>query len=95
MQISKYQQFKNLFKNQNFSQIYISIKNINVDLVEQLINIIAKKKDSFIFEFVEKIKFRGRYTIFGFNSDKTININKNIEILSKKKKNTKNKSFFF
>ena len=35
------------------------------------------KKNSFIFESVEKGKIRGRYTIIGFNPDKIWNINKN------------------
>ena len=36
------------------------------------------QKNSFIFESVEKGKIRGRYTIIGFNTDKILNIKKNV-----------------
>jgi len=50
-----------------------------------LINNILRKKNSFIFESVEKAKTRGRYTIFGFKPDLTLKIiNKKIFINNKK-----------
>ena len=42
-----------------------------------LYKFILVKKNSFIFESVEKGKIRGRYTIIGFNPDKIINIKNN------------------
>ena len=49
---------------------------------------ILVKKNSFIFESVEKGTIRGRYTIIGFNPDKAYNIKKNKIIIDdfKKKK---------
>ena len=41
------------------------------------INLFWLKKNSFIFESVEKGKVRGRYTIIGFNPDKILNIKNN------------------
>ncbi len=49
----------------------------NYIFVENLYKFILTKKNSFIFESVEKGKIRGRYTIIGFNPDKTYNITKN------------------
>ena len=46
---------------------------------------VLRKKNSFIFESVEKAKTRGRYTIFGFKPDLILEIkNKNISINKKK-----------
>ncbi len=38
--------------------------------IENIFNFIMSKKNSFIFESVEKGKIRGRYTIIGYNPDK-------------------------
>ena len=44
-----------------------------------------EKKNSFIFESVEKAKTRGRYTIFGFKPDLTLKIiNKKFFLIIKK-----------
>ena len=46
--------------------------------VENIFNFLLVKKNSFIFESVEKGTIRGRYTIVGLNPDKVWDINKNI-----------------
>ena len=54
--------------------------------VENIFNIILSKKNSFIFESVEKGKNRGRYTIIGYNPDKIWDFKKNyVKIFSNKK----------
>jgi len=50
MHISSYTEFVKLFKNQNFSQVYSILNNANLSYVENIINIVSKKKKSFIFE---------------------------------------------
>ena len=68
--------FKKLHK-QSFNQtIAYSQKCRNYKFVENLYKFILVKKNSFIFESVEKGKIRGRYTIIGFNPDKIYNIKK-------------------
>ena len=44
--------------------------------IENIINNFLTKKNSFIFESVEKRKFRGRYTIIGSDPDKIWEFNK-------------------
>ena len=46
--------------------------------VENIFNFLLVKKNSFIFESVEKGTIRGRYTIVGLNPDKIWDINKNV-----------------
>ena len=76
----------NKFKKKNkFSITYIIEKNTPINKIEILINNVLRKKNSFIFESVEKAKTRGRYTIFGFKPDLTLKIiNKKIFINNKK-----------
>ena len=50
-------------------------KNNNV--IENIINNVLVKKNSFIFESVEKRKYRGRYTIIGSDPDKIWEFNNN------------------
>jgi len=53
-------------------------------IIENIINNFLKKKNSFIFESVEKRRIRGRYTIIGLDSDKIWEFNKNkISIITK------------
>ena len=56
--------------------------------IEKLIELVSLNKDSFIFESVEKVKIRGRYTIFGFNPDLIIETKNNriIQKINNKKK---------
>ena len=69
--------FKKLHKTKFNQTIHISLKCKNYAFVENLYKFILVKKNSFIFESVEKGKIRGRYTIIGFNPDKIFNIRKN------------------
>jgi anthranilate synthase component 1 len=65
--------------------------------VENIFNFLLVKKNSFIFESVEKGSIRGRYTIIGLNPDKVWDINKNIitEKFNNKKKILKKKPLNF
>ena len=76
----------NKFKKKNkFSITYIIEKNTPINKIDILINNVLRKKNSFIFESVEKAKTRGRYTIFGFKPDLTLKIiNKKIFLNNKK-----------
>ena len=49
----------------------------NYSFVENLYKFVLSKKNSFIFESVEKGTIRGRYTIIGFEPDKIYNIKNN------------------
>ncbi len=69
--------FKKLHKNKNNQAIYYKENCKNYNFVENLYKFILSKKNSFIFESVEKGVIRGRYTIIGFNPDKIFNIKKN------------------
>ena len=69
--------FKKLHKNKHNQTIYYSQRCKNYSFIENLYKFILFKKNSFIFESVEKGSIRGRYTIIGFNPDKIFNIKKN------------------
>src|SRR6056300_1521523 len=67
--------------------IYTSKKVKNDDEVINLIDNFLIEKNSFIFEYVEKGKIKGRYTIFGKNPDKIWEFNnKNSYLIKGKKK---------
>ena len=72
-----------LFRTQNCKQYY---------KLENLYKFILAKKNSFIFESVEKGAVRGRYTIIGLNPDKIWDINNNTITLDYKAKKTKIKA---
>ena len=55
-------------------------------VIENIINNILTKKNSFIFESVEKRRYRGRYTIIGADPDKIWEFNKKKIYLIKNKK---------
>ncbi len=80
--------FKKLHKCKNSQTISYSENCKNYSFIENLYKFILAKKNSFIFESVEKGIIRGRYTIVGFNPDRTYNIKKNKIIVNdfKKKK---------
>ena len=60
------------------SQLIYKVKNCkDYKQVENIFNFLLVKKNSFIFESVEKGTIRGRYTIIGLNPDKIWDINKN------------------
>ena len=66
---------KNHLKKKN-QILFVQKKCSNYVKIENLFNLILSKKNSFIFESVEKGTVRGRYTIIGYNPDKIYNINK-------------------
>jgi len=65
--------------------------------IDNIINNFLIKKNSFIFESVEKRRIRGRYTIVGFDPDKIWEFNKNeiYLIQNKKKKKVKKNPYKF
>ena len=80
--------FKKKHKSKKDQLIY-GVKNCkDYKQVENIFNFLLVKKNSFIFEYVEKGTIRGRYTIIGLNPDKMWDINKNIitEKFNNKKK---------
>ena len=85
---TSFSKFKKLHKSGHNQNIVYSKKCKNYNYVENIYKFILVKKNSFIFESVEKGTIRGRYTIIGFNPDKIYNIKKNqiIEDNFKKKK---------
>ncbi len=80
--------FKRLHKREVNQTIVYSKNCKNYSFIENLYKFILVKKNSFIFESVEKGVIRGRYTIIGFDPDRTYNIKKNKIIVDdfKKKK---------
>ena len=90
---TSFSKFKKLHKSGHNQNIVYSKKCKNYNYVENIYKFILVKKNSFIFESVEKGTIRGRYTIIGFNPDKIYNIKKNqiIEDNFKKKKLIKKK----
>ena len=71
-------------KNKDFI-IYKKISKINIDPIKSFVNIVDKKKYSFIYESVEGGIHRGRYTICGFDPLVILKINNKIANLYKKK----------
>ena len=82
--------FTNFEKNhkKHLNQIlFHKLKCKNNKTIENLINNFLIKKNSFIFESVEKRKIRGRYTIIGADPDKIWEFNKKkIYVIEKNKK---------
>ncbi len=79
--------FKKKHINKKNQIIFYKIKCKNNNVIENIINNFLKKKDSFIFESVEKRTVRGRYTIIGSDPDKTWEFNnKKICLIEKNKK---------
>jgi len=92
--------FSSLKKNHKLKkdQLIYKVKNCNdYKQVENIFNFVLVKKNSFIFESVEKGTIRGRYTIVGLNPDKIWDINKNIitEKFERKNKIIKEKPLNF
>jgi len=78
--------FKKLHKNRHNQIVHFSQNCRNYNFIENIYKFILSKKNSFIFESVEKGIVRGRYTIIGFNPDKTYNIKNNKIIVDNFKK---------
>ena len=68
--------FKRKHKNKKNQIIFHGAKCKNNKIIENIINNFLIKKNSFIFESVEKRRFRGRYTIIGADPDKIWEFNK-------------------
>ena len=67
--------------------LFYKFKCKNSKIIDNLINNFLYKKNSFIFESVEKRRIRGRYTILGANPDKTWEFNNNkIHLIHNKKR---------
>ncbi len=72
--------FENFKKNhlKKKSQVLYVVKRCSdYKKIENIYNLILSKKNSFIFESVEKGKNRGRYTIIGYNPDKIWDFKRN------------------
>jgi len=89
--------FKKKHKNKKNQVIFHKSKCKNNKVIENLINNFLTKKNSFIFESVEKRKIRGRYTIIGADPDKIWEFNKKkiYVIENNKKKNIKSSPYPF
>jgi len=84
-------------KNKKNQVIFNKIDCNDNKITENIINNFLKKKNSFIFESVEKRRVRGRYTIIGGDPDKTWEFNnKKIYIIkNNKKKRLKGSPYIF
>jgi anthranilate synthase component 1 len=71
------EKFKKLHKKKQDQIIFFSQDCRNYVFIENLYKFILIKKNSFIFESVEKGTIRGRYTIIGFDPDKIFDVKKN------------------
>ena len=68
--------FKNKHKNKKNQVLFCKVKCNNSKVIDSIINNFLVKKNSFIFESVEKRRIRGRYTIIGAEPDKIWDFNK-------------------
>ena len=68
--------FKKKHKNKKNQIIFHKTACKNNKIIENIINNFLVKKNSFIFESVEKRRIRGRYTIIGADPDKIWEFNK-------------------
>ena len=89
--------FKKKHKNKRNQIIFHKAVCKNNKTIENIINNFLVKKNSFIFESVEKRRIRGRYTIIGANPDKIWEFNKKKIYLfeNKKKKLIKSLPYIF
>ena len=80
--------FKKKHKNKKNQIIFHESSCKNNKIIENIINNFLLKKNSFIFESVEKRRIKGRYTIIGADPDKIWEFNKKkiYSIKNKKKK---------
>ena len=88
-QFSNYKSYKENFIKNKISLVYSTKTKSNPIKIELLIENILNKKNSFIFESVEEAIYRGRYTIFGYDSDKVYEVKNNSLFINKKKIKTK------
>ncbi len=64
-----FEKFKKNHQKRKSQVLFIEKKCLDYKKIENIYNLILSKKNSFIFESVEKGKNRGRYTIVGYNPD--------------------------
>ena len=69
--------FKKRHQNKKNQVIFYKTKCNSNKIIDNIINNFLIKKNSFIFESVEKRRIRGRYTIIGADPDKIWEFNKN------------------
>ena len=86
---TSFNKFKKNHRNKKHQIIFSSRNCKNYNKIENLYKFILAKKNSFIFESVEKGKIKGRYTIFGKNPDKIWEFNNNNSYLIQKNKKIK------
>ena len=89
--------FKKNHKRKKNQIIFHKASCKNKKIIENIINNFFQRKNSFIFESVEKRKIRGRYTIIGSDPDKIWEFSKkNIYLIENNvKKNEERKSLYF
>ena len=89
--------FKKKHQNKKNQIIFTKTKCKSNKIIENIINNFLIKKNSFIFESVEKRRIRGRYTIVGADPDKIWEFkNKNIYVFeNNKKKSIKRSPYTF
>ncbi len=81
--------FKKKHRSKKNQVIFHKANCKNNKVIENIINNILPKANSFIFESVEKRRYRGRYTIIGADPDKIWELDKNKIYLIKNKKKKK------
>ena len=74
---TSFSKFKKKHQNKKNQIIFYKTGYKNTKIIDNIINNFLIKKNSFIFESVEKRKMRGRYTIVGADPDKIWEFNKN------------------
>ena len=90
---TSFSNFKKKHKKKQNQILFHKSSYNNKNIIENVINTILMKKNSFIFESVEKRRIRGRYTIIGADPDKIWEFNKKkIYLFEKKNKKIINKS---
>jgi len=79
--------FKKKHQNKKNQIVFCETKCKNNKIIENIINNFLTKKNSFIFESVEKRRIRGRYTIIGADPDKIWEFsNKKIHVIANNRK---------
>ena len=88
--------FKKKHQSKKNQIIFSTTKCKNNKIIENIINNFLIRKNSFIFESVEKRRFRGRYTIIGADPDKIWEFKNNeIHIIENNKRKKINSSPYF
>ena len=86
---TSFENFKKRHKNKKNQVIFYKEKYKNNKIVENIINNFLLRKNSFIFESVEKRRIKGRYTIIGSDPDKIWEFDKNKIFLTENNKKKK------